>query len=272
MKNLIVLCAVLAVIFVICFLLMGLIRKKMKKKLPMPLYILFGILTGLVLSAAAGFIYLEIHYPADESALAVLSDPSGAKVLKIDGGYMADGFGEDTALIFYPGAKVDTEAYLPLIKKIADSGIDCFLLDMPFRIAIFNKNGVDSIIDTYQYNTFLVGGHSMGGMIAATYASEHPETVNGVVLLAAYPIKELADSMHLLSVYGTEDKVLNHKRYESSKQFFPIEYVERMISGGNHSGFGNYGHQSGDGTASVSSQEQQEQTVKAILEFVENIK
>ena len=111
----------------------------------------------------------------------------------------------------------------------------------------------------------------MGGMIAAGYAADNPNTVDGVVLLAAYPTQELSDSIRLLSVYGTEDGVLNRDAYEDAKKYFPQEYTEKIIDGGNHAGFGNYGVQSGDGKATIMANEQQSQTTFAITEFAKRI-
>ena len=36
----------------------------------------------------------------------------------------------DTAMIFYPGAKVEAEAYLPLLDQIRKTGVTCILVHM----------------------------------------------------------------------------------------------------------------------------------------------
>ena len=271
MKYIFISIAAIAVVFGISFLVTSLIRKKMKKKPSMFLHIIISIGSGLAVLCIGAVVFINIHYPAQEDALAVFSDTSGARVTEIDGGYLADGPGESAALVFYPGAKVDTEAYLPLMKQIADNGVDCFLLDMPMRMAILDKNAADKIVDCYNYEHWIVGGHSMGGMIAAGYAADNPNTVDGVVLLAAYPTQELSDSIRLLSVYGTEDGGQNRDAYEDAKKYFPQEYTEKIIDGGNHAGFGNYGVQSGDGKATIMANEQQSQTTFAITEFAKSI-
>ena len=271
MKYIFISIAAIAIVFGLSFLITGLIRKKLKKKPPMLLHVLIGIGAGLAVFCLAAFIFLNIHYSAQEEALTVLSNPSGASVIDIDGGYLLDGPGEDTALIFYPGAKVDTEAYLPLMKQIADNGVDCFLLDMPMRMAIFDKNAADKIVNTYHYNHWLIGGHSMGGMIATEYVSDHADTVDVVVLLVAYPTQKMDDSVCLLSIYGTDNGVLDRNAYEDAKKYYPLEYTEKIIDGGNHAGFGNYGAHSGDGEASIIAKEQQTQTTFAIIELVNSM-
>ena len=261
----------MTVLFGISFLATGMVRRKLKNKIPLLLHIIVSLLAGVLLSFLVGFFYLSIHYSAAEEVLAVLSDPDGATITKIDGGYIVDGPGEKVAMIFYPGAKVDTEAYLPLMKRIADNGVDCFLADMPMRIALFNKKAADQFISHYDYDCWLLGGHSMGGMIAAGYASEHSDKIDGVVLLAAYPNEKMSDSVGLLSVYGTEDGVLNRKAYEKSKPLFPLHFTEIVIDGGNHSQFGSYHLQSNDGEASITASEQQAQTAFAIRKFADEI-
>ena len=271
MKYILLSVAAVAIVFVLSFLLTGLIRKKQKKKLPLILHILISVGLGLLILCVVGFCYLNVHYTAQEEALAVLSDPTGATVTAIDGGYFVDGAGQDAALIFYPGAKVDAQAYLPLMKEIAAGGVDCFLLDLPMRMAIFDQNAADKITSKYDYDTVMVGGHSMGGMIAAGYAAAHKDAVDGTVLLAAYPTKPLDGSAKLLSVYGTQDKVLDRKAYENAKQDFPHSTAETVIEGGNHAQFGNYGAQEGDGEATVSAKEQQSRTAYAVLRFAKTL-
>lgn len=109
--------------------------------------------------------------------------------------------------------------------------------------------------------------------MAASYASGHLESLNGLVLLAAYPTKSLkSDSFSVLSIYGSEDGVLNMEKVEEGKSQMPADYTEICIEGGNHAQFGNYGEQKGDHTAGISWEEQQKQTVDAILNMMESHK
>lgn len=271
MKYVLITLAAVLIAFGLSFLVTGLIRRKMKHKPPKWAHILIGTGAGLLIIFVSSLWYLSIHYTAQDEATAVLADLSSAKVSEIEEGYFVDGTDKNTALIFYQGAKVDAAAYLPLMKQLADKGIDCFLLKTPFDMPIFNRNAADKIIGKYDYDTFLLGGHSMGGMVAAGYAAEHSDAVDGVVLLAAYPTETISDSVGMLSVYGTNDKVLDMETYDNAKQFFPVRCTEVIIDGGNHAQFGNYGAQSGDGEAEITAQEQQKQTAAAITRFVSEI-
>ena len=271
MKYMFLSIAALAVVFGLSFLIAGLIRRKLKKKPPMAVHVIICVLISFAVMLAGGFLFLNIHYSAEERAVEAIAQPGNVKVTEIDGGYFIDGKGDKTALIFYPGAKVDSEAYMPLMEKIADGGVDCFLLKMPMRIAILDSNAADKVISNYNYDKWIMSGHSMGGMIAASYCAEH-ENVDGAVLLAAYPIKKIPDGKAVLSVYGTEDKVLDKDAYKKAAELFPKDFTEVIIDGGNHAGFGNYGEQSGDGKAEISNEEQQKQTADAVIKFAETIK
>ena len=105
----------------------------------------------------------------------------------------------------------------------------------------------------------------MGGAVASIYASGHGDSLSGIIFLAAYPAKPLPDSLTEISVYGSEDGVLNFDKLEESKKYAPAESYCYVIQGGNHAGFGNYGPQHGDSDAAITKEEQQKQTVEFIL-------
>ena len=234
-----------------------------------------GLYRGALLSAAllftaaaAFFGWLCSCYHADAAALAALSSRDTVTVEKESGVWHFDGPGEDTALIFYPGARVEAAAYAPLLLRLAEGGADSFLVEMPFHLALFDRNAADRIIGKYRYESWILAGHSLGGVMASDYAGAHPEQVKGLLLLAAYPAGELDGKLAFLSVYGDRDGVLNRERYEKSRVFWPRGAQELVIPGGNHAGFGSYGPQRGDGEAALSAQEQQELTAAAVLRWI----
>ena len=145
--------------------------------------------------------------------------------------------------------------------------MDVFLVRMPARLAFFGSNKADEALqETADYANVYIGGHSLGGAMAANYAAEHAESLDGVILLAAYSTKPLPDSLPVLSVYGTEDGVLNRANYEKNLANVP-NLQEVVIEGGNHAQFGSYGEQRGDGEASIDPGMQWNETAEAILEF-----
>lgn len=183
-----------------------------------------------------------------------------------------DGPGEDRALIFYPGAKVDEEAYGWMMEQLAENGIDCYLVHMPLHFAIFGKNKAQDIMEAHpEYEHWVMAGHSLGGAMAASFAGSHADEVDGLVLLASYSTVPL-ENMKVLSVYGSLDGVLNRESYAKYRENLPNDFTELAIEGGNHAGFAYYGDQKGDNPAEISRKEQQEQTVQAVLQCFETMK
>ncbi len=215
--------------------------------------------------------YVNDYYHTDENVQEYLQTKESVSVSEMSDGLYLDGPGDNEALIFYPGAKVEYTSYLPLLSDLAERGIDCFLIKMPCNLAFFGQNKAEKIMDSYEYDHWYLSGHSLGGAMAASYASGHLESLNGLVLLAAYPTKSLkSDSFSVLSLYGSEDGVLDMEKMEEGKAYMPVDYAEVCIEGGNHAQFGNYGEQKGDHAADISREEQQAQTVEAILNMILN--
>jgi hypothetical protein len=212
-------------------------------------------------------IYLMTYYHSVDVE-AYLSDRGQVKVEKFDYGTFYDGPGESEAMIFYPGARVATNAYAPLMQEFAENGIDCFLIDMPFHMAFIGKHFAGNVQEDYDYDTWYFGGHSLGGAMIADYAASHMEDVDGLLLLAAYPTKDISDAdISVLTIYGSEDGILNMDKVAECRDLLPKESVEICIEGGNHAQFGSYGEQKGDGQATISGEEQRRQTVEAFLKY-----
>ena len=236
-------------------------EKSAAKRIGMAVFIVFAVLFALF------FFYTENYYHADRTAVMMLRTDEYAAVTSSQTGLLFDGPGEEDLLIFYPGAKVQETAYAPLLRQIAEEGMDVFLVRMPARLAFFGSNKADEALqETADYANVYIGGHSLGGAMAANYAAEHAESLDGVILLAAYSTKPLPDSLPVLSVYGTEDGVLNRGNYEKNLANVP-NLQECVIEGGNHAQFGSYGEQRGDGEASIDPGMQWNETAEAILEF-----
>lgn len=225
---------------------------------------------GLILLVAV-FFYINDYYHSDESVQGYLERNSAVSVTEVKDGLYLDGPGEDIAMVFYPGAKVEYTAYLSLLNKLAVQGVDCFLVKMPCNLAFFGQDKAEELMETYDYEHWYLSGHSLGGAMAASYASGHLKSLEGLVLLAAYPTKDLKEeSFSVVSIYGKEDGVLNMEKVEEGRKFMPDDYTEVCIEGGNHASFGNYGEQKGDGAAAISREEQQERAVEAILQMIRN--
>ena len=221
---------------------------------------LIGFVILVVVLAGGFLIYVSDYYRSDATAAGLLQagegiTQSGNTII------LTPPVPSETALIFYPGGKVEEASYLPLLNQLRQDGLTCVLVTMPFNLAVFDANAADAVIASMpQIKTWYIGGHSLGGAMASDYADRHQDKIKGLVLLAAYIYGDL-DPAKALTLYGTEDQVLDTAK---------ITYTENVVAipGGNHAYFGNYGEQSGDGQAAISREEQQSQTVAQILTFI----
>lgn len=235
--------------------------KKSKTSITQKFLIGIGIL-ALILALCAGafFWYASDYYRAEDVALEVMAQDSGISVqdnLTI----LSTSVPSDTAIIFYPGAKVEAAAYLPLLDKIRRTGVTCILVDMPFHMAIFDSNAAQDVMEDFpEYSHWYIAGHSMGGAMASQFAASHPDEVDGLILLGAYIYGDYSPQ-DTLTIYGSLNQSVEDK----------LDYTENVveIQGGNHAQFGNYGPQKGDLPATISAEEQQNQTVAAIQTFLE---
>lgn len=231
--------------------------------------VLFLLLLLVCLLAAGGAWYVGDYYKCEEEVKSYFQNSDPVKIEEIENGLFLDGPGSENAFIFYPGAKVEYTAYVPLLYQIAENGTDVFLLKMPCNLAFLGMNRANDMIRGYEYGYWYLGGHSLGGAMAAAYAAEHLDRFNGLVLLAAYPTKRLqAKGFSVLSIYGSADGVLHMEKVEQGRAYMPDDYTELCIQGGNHAQFGNYGAQKKDGVAALPREEQQRQTVRAICEMM----
>lgn len=243
-------------------------RRSGRRKLAIVLIIIFTVL-GMVFAGAA--IYVNQYYAPDSTAVQALEPSNGIAVTETADWLFFDGAGTDTAMVFYPGAKVDSAAYAPLMRQIAAGGVDCYLLKLPFRIAFLDMNAADKAVSQGQYRHYLLAGHSLGGVAAAAYCAAHPHAAGGLVLLASYPTAALPEALPTLSVVGDRDGVLNRGAYDNARQYWNSRTREVVIEGGNHAGFGNYGAQNGDNEATITAQAQQTQTAQAVLQLAKDI-
>ena len=244
-------------------------KKKQKKKNKMSkkkkgLLALAGILAALLLAFG---LYFGNYYHADKTAQQGMKSSQAVKVKQMAEGYLFDGPSKKNAIIFYPGAKVETTAYAPLLKQIASQEADVFLVEMPLHMAFFGLNKADKIRASYHYQNWYMSGHSLGAAMAARYSAGHLKDYRGLIMLAGYPTKDLhAANFSVLSIYGSKDG--NTKMLQKNPQYLPNDYTKQVIKGGNHAQFGNYGRQTGDGQATISRKSQQQATVQAVRQYL----
>ena len=218
-----------------------------------------------------GIGYVSDYYHADETALEAMAYQTDSVQAEQDGDVIWFVPEDPTAgLIFYPGGKVEHTAYAPLMRACAEQGILCALVQMPGNLAVLSANAADGLQEEYpEIATWYIAGHSLGGVMAANYAAAHSEDFDGLILLAAYSTKDISQTtLRVLSVYGSEDGVLNRESYKKNRSNLPVDTTEVVLDGGCHAQFGSYGPQDGDGIPTISGEEQVRQTVEAIAAFV----
>ena len=147
---------------------------------------LIGLVVLLVVATAGFLVWTQAarYQPFPEASALITADvksPQGWYVFR-------SATPSDRGFIFYPGGLVDAAAYTPLMKAIADQGITAIITPMPLDLAVFSINQANDVIAAFpEIKTWIIGGHSLGGSMAAQYVKDNPTKVQGVVFMAAYP-------------------------------------------------------------------------------------
>jgi pimeloyl-ACP methyl ester carboxylesterase len=233
----------------------------------------------LLLAAVAGFVIWG-STPAEAMPEALAALESNSKVtVTMNGDWLIFSPADSeptTGLILYPGGRVDYRAYAPAAHQIAAQGYLVVIDKMPLNLAVLDAAAAQDVIAAYpEIERWVVGGHSLGGAMAANFASSSPDAVDGLLLWAAYPSSsdDLSDSgLPVASIYGTRDGLSDDEAIDASRALLPADTQWTAIEGGNHAQFGWYGEQSGDNPATISREQQQEQIVAASLALLESLR
>jgi dienelactone hydrolase len=177
--------------------------------------------------------------------------------------------------IFYPGGRVDYRSYAPYAHAIAAEGFLTIITLMPLNLAVFDANAANNVIAAYpNVTSWAIGGHSLGGSMAAQYIHDNPNKVEGLALWASYPPSGVDLSkfnITVVTIHGTNDGLVSSKQIDDSLKQLPPDTVRVEIDGGNHAQFGWYGPQSGDNLATISREQQQAITVNATVHLLSTI-
>ncbi|MDD6794686.1 MAG: alpha/beta hydrolase [Clostridiaceae bacterium] len=244
----------------------------MKGKLSIKRVILIVVVVISILLGGM-FLWMSNSYDYRECAEVALQESDDLNVIESNDyiEFKLNGVNMEKGFIFYPGAKVEPGSYAPLCRKIAKNGYKVIIVKMPLNFAIFDKNKAKNIIDeNSDISTWIIGGHSLGGVMASDYALED-DRIKGVVLYASYPQGEnlKTTDKKILSIWGSNDGVADLNKVKNAS--FPDDAHLVEIQGGNHAGFGDYGEQSGDNEATISGKEQIEKASEVTCEFLKNI-
>jgi pimeloyl-ACP methyl ester carboxylesterase len=200
----------------------------------------------------------------------------------------ASGDTHAVGFLFCPGALVDPHAYLPWLSDLAATGIPVVVAKEPGNLAVLSPDAGLALMSLVPSAAgWVIGGHSLGGAMAAWSAYGHPAAYAGMVLLAAYPSESrslAAWARPVLSLSASNDGLATPAKAAAAEPLLPEprltvtgtgQYaaaeggytVLHEITGGNHAQFGGYGPQDGDGGASISAESQHAEVVAFIAEF-----
>ena len=238
----------------------------MKKK------VIAAIIIVVILALAGGTVYyLNDYYRADEVAVSLITTPkTSVTVTEENGVFVFSPQKSTTGIIFYPGGKVESKAYAPLMQSLAENGILCVLVTMPGNLAVLDMDAAEGLCEKFpQIESWYMAGHSLGGSMAASYIAENSGNFEGLILLASYSTADISTlELKAISVYGSNDGVLNMEKYSEYKPNLPKDFKEVVIEGGCHAYFGAYGEQEGDRPATITREEQIKITTEEIVNFI----
>ncbi len=231
--------------------------------------VLLGLLSVLILFVAGFVVWGESAAAPMPEALAALNSDSQVTVTSGNWLVFSPTIGQaETGFIFYPGGRVDYRAYAPMAHQLAAQGYEVLIPRMPLNLAVFGiekaSEGI-ALLPTVKH--WFIGGHSLGGSMAANYLFKHPDQFEGLVFLASYPASSDDLSTYsgkVLSISGSMDGLATPDKIATSRALLPKDTQFIEISGGNHAYFGWYGNQSGDNAATISREEQQKIVVDEI--------
>lgn len=179
------------------------------------------------------------------------------------------------ALVFYTGALVRPQAYEWIGHALASRGVRTLIPEFGADMAFTNANRAEIVAETLAPGLpVVIGGHSLGGAMAAQYAADHKDVVTGLVMLGAYPPDraDLGDApFAALTLLAEHDQVLDADAQASSLDRLPPVHEEVVITGAVHSFFGRYGPQAGDGVPTVTRAEAERQITATLLRFTDGM-
>lgn len=243
--------------------------KKMNHKKILLWIVSIALLVSLIFGGCA--LYVSDYYRADLGAIEAFSTGNVVTKTVISDDLISYGESDsEFGFIFYPGGKVEYTAYEPLMMDLASKGVFCLLIKMPFNLAVLDMNAADGLCENYPaIEHWYIGGHSLGGSMAASYIAKHTEEFEGLVLLGSYSTVDLSSTtLNTLSLFGSEDGVMNREKYEQYRENLPSNLTEIEIEGGCHAYFGMYGKQKGDGVPAIRADEQIRVSADYISKFI----
>jgi len=239
--------------------------------------LVLAVLAVVVVSLVLAFVFwANDALPASDVALQAMQSDERVQVSEENGWVTfspANDSQPEIGFIFYPGGRVDYRAYSPVLRMIAEQGYFVALVPVPLNLAFFDINVAARVQAQYpEIKSWVVGGHSLGGVAAAEYTKAHMQEVDGLVFFASYPADDSLKNTDLdvFSIYGTRD-MAGMGKFDETKALLPADTQYVVIDGGNHAQFGSYGFQPGDNEATITPEEQWTQISTTTVEFLKRL-
>jgi len=225
-----------------------------------------SLLVGLgivLISAMVGFLFWANHPMGPEQvAQSCLTSPDGINIQFEKYGLVLtpcvenDPPAKNMGVIFYPGGRVHHLAYLPVLQRLVCFGYPVFLVRMPCYMAVFDYQRAGKVMAMHpEVSNWAIGGHSLGGAMAAHYAARHPKRFRGLFLWGAYPSER--DNFSTLGlpvqmICAECDGITTQEKVDRVRAQLPADVRWMEIEGGNHAQFGDYGPERKDSPAKLS--------------------
>jgi hypothetical protein len=246
-----------------------------RRRRPRRRTVVLGIVAVIVVAIVGGLAWFFRPQPLLPEATAALASTPAVTYTEDEAGltFTPTAGPVSTGLILYPGAKVPAEGYAPTAQAIAGQGYLVVVVPMPLNFAIFDVGAADRVIAAHpEIARWAIGGHSLGGAMAAQYAADHAATIAGLALCGAYSAADLsATALVASSVYGSLDAAAPKIEDPATKALLPAGTAYDRIEGGNHEQCGWYTGQPNDPPATISRQEQQDLIVAAWVSLLAGI-
>jgi pimeloyl-ACP methyl ester carboxylesterase len=178
-----------------------------------------------------------------------------------------------TGLVFLAGARVEPAAYAYKLAGLAEAGMTVVIVRPTLNFAVFEARPLSAFEALApQVTHWFVGGHSLGGVKACSYAAHAPDAVAGLILFGSYCADDLSTtSIPVLTLAGERDGLSTPAQVAEAAPLLPSGAQVVELPGATHAQFGDYGLQPGDGTATATDEGVRAAITDAVSAFVDRV-
>ena len=243
-----------------------------------------GIVALIALGFGAGVLYTlelpaSLHLTGQDAYVSEEANASARSAFVEEaGGYLDVRPTGDasTLFIFYPGGLVRPQAYEWLGVALAPLDVRTVIVNMPLNLAVLAPERASEVLKTLDTipEEVVIGGHSLGGAMAARYAHGHAQEVDGLVLMAAYPAgnNDLSSiALPTLVLAAEHDGLVSPQELNERAALLPENARLELVEGAVHSFFGRYGPQRGDGVPTTTRAAAEEEIVQTLRSFLDAV-